>query len=101
VIRQGGGIVMTGRLSLERVQKCAVAGCGPLIAVFAPTAHALRLVEGAGITLAAFARGGGDYRGKPRARLTERGARALRGVPPRDVRRPSERRGPSCRYAPS
>jgi len=54
-----GAIVMTSRLSVELVQKCAVAGCGMLIAVSAPTAHALRLAEGAGITLAAFARHGG------------------------------------------
>jgi FdhD protein len=55
----GGAMVMTSRLSVELVQKCAMAGCGMLIAVSAPTAHALRLAEGAGITLAAFARGGG------------------------------------------
>jgi FdhD protein len=55
----GGAMVMTSRLSVELVQKCAMAGCGVLIAVSAPTAHALRLAEGAGITLAAFARGGG------------------------------------------
>ncbi|MGK8235623.1 formate dehydrogenase accessory sulfurtransferase FdhD [Roseovarius sp. MS2] len=54
-----GGIVMTSRLSVELVQKCAVAGCGLLVAVSAPTAHALRLAESAGLTLAAFARGGG------------------------------------------
>ncbi|OAN71662.1 formate dehydrogenase family accessory protein FdhD [Sulfitobacter sp. EhC04] len=54
-----GAVVMTSRLSVELVQKCAMAGCGLLIAVSAPTAHALRLAEGAGITLAAFARGGG------------------------------------------
>lgn len=41
------------------VQKCAMAGGGFLIAVSAPTAHALRLAQGAGITLAAFARGEG------------------------------------------
>ncbi|PWE32852.1 formate dehydrogenase accessory sulfurtransferase FdhD [Maritimibacter sp. 55A14] len=54
-----GAIVMTSRLSVELVQKCAVAGCAILIAVSAPTAHALRLAETSGITLAAFARGGG------------------------------------------
>ncbi|PWE34109.1 formate dehydrogenase accessory sulfurtransferase FdhD [Maritimibacter sp. 55A14] len=54
-----GAIVMTSRLSVELVQKCAMAGCGILIAVSAPTAHALRLADEAGITLAAFARGGG------------------------------------------
>ncbi len=54
-----GAFVMTSRLSVELVQKCAMAGCGTLIAVSAPTAHALRLADSAGITLAAFARGGG------------------------------------------
>ena len=64
IARQGqdpsaGAVVMTSRLSVELVQKCAMAGCPALIAVSAPTAHAVRLAEGAGITLAAFARGGG------------------------------------------
>ncbi len=54
-----GAIVMTSRISVELVQKCAIAGCPALVAVSAPTAHAVRLAEGAGITLAAFARGGG------------------------------------------
>lgn len=53
-----GAIVMTSRLSVELVQKCAMAGCPVMIAVSAPTAHAVRLAEGAGITLAAFARSG-------------------------------------------
>jgi FdhD protein len=53
-----GAVVMTSRLSVELVQKCAVAGVTTLIAVSAPTAHALRLAEDAGMTLAAFARGG-------------------------------------------
>jgi FdhD protein len=55
----GGAFVLTSRVSVEMVQKCAMAGCAVLIAVSAPTAHALRLAEGAGITLAAFARGSG------------------------------------------
>lgn len=54
-----GAFVMTSRLSVELVQKCAVAGCPALIAVSAPTSHALRLAEEAGITLVAFARQGG------------------------------------------
>lgn len=54
-----GAFVMTSRLSIELIQKCAMAGCGTLIAVSAPTAHALRLADTAGITVAAFARGGG------------------------------------------
>lgn len=55
---RAGAIVMTSRLSVELVQKCAMVGCGVLVAVSAPTAHAVRLAEGAGITLAAFARSG-------------------------------------------
>lgn len=54
-----GAFVLTSRVSVEMVQKCAMAGCPVLIAVSAPTAHALRLADGAGITLAAFAKGGG------------------------------------------
>ncbi|MCQ0971923.1 formate dehydrogenase accessory sulfurtransferase FdhD [Paracoccus sp. TK19116] len=54
-----GAFVMTSRLSVELVQKCAIAGCPAIIAVSAPTAHALRLAEDAGITLIALARNGG------------------------------------------
>lgn len=54
-----GAFVMTSRLSVELVQKCAMAGCAVLVSVSAPTAAAQRLADGAGITLAAFARGGG------------------------------------------
>lgn len=53
-----GAFVMTSRLSVELVQKCALAGCGMLIAVSAPTALAQSLAENHGITLAAFARDG-------------------------------------------
>lgn len=54
-----GAAVMTSRLSLELVQKCAFAGIPTLIAVSAPTGAAVRLAENAGITLAAFARSNG------------------------------------------
>ena len=54
-----GAFVLTSRVSVEMVQKCAIAGAGLLIAVSAPTAHALRLAQDAGITVAAFARGEG------------------------------------------
>ncbi len=54
-----GAFVMTSRVSVELIQKAAIAGCPVLIAVSAPTAHALRLADQAGITIAAFARGGG------------------------------------------
>ena len=54
-----GAIVLTSRVSVEMVQKTVIAGCPVLIAVSAPTAHALRLALNARLTLAAFARGGG------------------------------------------
>lgn len=55
----GGAMVLTSRVSVELIQKAAFAGCPVLIAVSAPTALAVRCAERAGITLAAFARGGG------------------------------------------
>ncbi|MDE3080461.1 MAG: formate dehydrogenase accessory sulfurtransferase FdhD [Paracoccaceae bacterium] len=54
-----GAIVLTSRVSVEMVQKCAVAGAPILIAASAPTAHALRLAEEAGLTVAALVRDGG------------------------------------------
>lgn len=54
-----GAIVLTSRVSVEMVQKTVMAGCPVLIAVSAPTAHALRLALAANLTLVAFARGGG------------------------------------------
>ncbi|EAQ04973.1 formate dehydrogenase accessory protein [Pseudooceanicola batsensis HTCC2597] len=53
-----GAFVLTSRVSIELVQKTALAGCGLLIAVSAPTARALRTADEAGITLAALARDG-------------------------------------------
>lgn len=58
IVPATGAIVLTSRVSVEMVQKTVIAGCPVLIAVSAPTAHALRLAEAAGLTLAAFARGG-------------------------------------------
>lgn len=54
----GGAMVMTTRVSVELVQKAVMAGCGMLLAVSAPTAQALRLAEEAGLSVAAFVRGG-------------------------------------------
>lgn len=54
-----GAIVITSRVSIEMVQKAVLAGATILIAVSAPTAHAVRLAEAAGLTLVASARGGG------------------------------------------
>jgi FdhD protein len=52
-----GAIVVTSRLSVEMVQKTAIAGCPLLIAVSAPTALAIEAAGEAGITLVALARG--------------------------------------------
>ena len=66
-----GAFVMTSRLSVDLVQKCAIAGCPAIIAVSAPTAFALRVAETSGITVAAFARGDGfDVYSHPR-RITD------------------------------
>ncbi|HMQ94683.1 formate dehydrogenase accessory sulfurtransferase FdhD, partial [Amaricoccus sp.] len=54
-----GVAVMTSRLSVELVQKCAMSGIPGLVALSAPTARAVHLAEEAGVTLVAFARGGG------------------------------------------
>ena len=56
----GEGIVLlTSRVSVEMVQKAAVAGAPILVAISAPTALALRVAEQAGITLIAVARADG------------------------------------------
>lgn len=52
-----GGLVVTSRVSVELVQKTAVAGCGLLAAISAPTALAVRTAEATGVTLAAVVRG--------------------------------------------
>lgn len=54
-----GAIVVTSRLSVEMVQKAAIAGAPVLIAISAPTELAIRTAEQAGITLVALARGDG------------------------------------------
>lgn len=54
-----GAMVITSRVSVDMVQKCLVAGAPVLIAVSAPTAHAVRLAEDSGLTVAALARGRG------------------------------------------
>lgn len=54
-----GALVLTSRVSVDMVQKCAMAGVPVLIAVSAPTAHAVRTADAAGITIAALARGAG------------------------------------------
>jgi FdhD protein len=51
-----GAVVLTSRVSIDMVQKCAAMGAPVLIAVSAPTAHAVEMAEAAGITLIALAR---------------------------------------------
>lgn len=51
-----GAIVLTSRVSIDMVQKVAALGVPVLIAVSAPTAHAVAMAEAAGITLIALAR---------------------------------------------
>ena len=51
--------MLTSRVSVDMVQKTVLARCPILIAVSAPTALALETAQAAGLTLAAFARGGG------------------------------------------
>ena len=51
-----GAVLLTSRVSIDMVQKVAALGAPMLIAVSAPTAHAVTLAEEAGITLIALAR---------------------------------------------
>jgi FdhD protein len=51
-----GAVVLTSRLSIDLVQKCAVMGAPVMIAVSAPTTAAVSLAENCGITLIALAR---------------------------------------------
>ena len=55
----GGILVMTSRVSVELVQKAARIGIPVLVAVSVPTALALRVADGAGITVVGVARDDG------------------------------------------
>lgn len=57
--QEAGLLLLTSRVSVEMVQKAAVAGAQILVAVSAPTALAVRTAEAAGITLVAVARADG------------------------------------------
>jgi FdhD protein len=54
-----GAVLLTSRVSLDMVQKTAAIGAPALIAASAPTAHAVRIAEDAGLTLIANARADG------------------------------------------
>jgi FdhD protein len=51
-----GALIITSRVSIDIVQKCAAMGASVLIAVSAPTAAAVQMADVAGITLIANAR---------------------------------------------
>jgi len=55
----GGIVLLTSRVSVEMVQKAAVAGAPIIVAMSAPTALALQTANQAGITLVAVARADG------------------------------------------
>ena len=59
IATQRAAVLLSSRVSIEMVQKAAVVGAPLLVAVSAPTAHAVRLAEAAGLTLAAIARADG------------------------------------------
>ena len=52
-----GFVAVTSRASYEMVHKTASAGIGVLAAISAPTGLAIRMAEGAGLTLVGFVRG--------------------------------------------
>lgn len=74
VAPQSGAIVLTSRVSVDMVQKCAMFGAPCLIAASAPTTAGVALAETAGITLAARAKAG-------RAQVFSHPARILTGGP--------------------
>ena len=54
-----GAFVLTSRVSVEMVQKCAAFGASALVAVSAPTSYAAALADQLNIMLVGFARGRG------------------------------------------
>ena len=59
VAPSGGVVLLTSRVSIELVQKVAIMGAPIMAAVSAPTALAIRVAAGAGITLVGVARDDG------------------------------------------
>ncbi len=55
----GGAVLLTSRVSIDLVQKCAAIGAPVLIAASAPTAQAVEMAQAAGLTLIGLARGDG------------------------------------------
>ena len=60
-LTEAGFLVLSSRISYEMVQKAARAGIGIIAAVSRPTALAVELADGLGITLSSLARGGGLF----------------------------------------
>ena len=54
-----GAVLLTSRVSIDLVQKCAALGAPVLIAASAPTVQAVAMAQAAGLTLIALARGDG------------------------------------------
>jgi FdhD protein len=71
-----GAVALTSRLSVEMIQKTVMAGCPILLAVSAPTARAVRIAEGANLTLASTSRGEVQVFTHPRRILLRRRERA-------------------------
>ncbi len=67
-----GAIALTSRLSVEMIQKTVMAGCPILLAVSAPTARAVRIADGANLTLASISRGDVQVFSHPRRILLRR-----------------------------
>ncbi len=51
-----GAVILTSRVSIDMVQKCAALGAPVLMAVSSPTAAAVQMADAAGLTLIALAR---------------------------------------------
>ena len=52
-------LLLSSRVSIEMVQKACVLRAAVLVAISAPTAHAVRLADAAGLTLVGVARADG------------------------------------------